>query len=131
MAGRPRTMAKRVGEIETLMEELLAHFERVMPEQYRTNPSLDDPVSCAWKAAWSALQDADCLLTELLELLKLKAAKTGTGDDSTPVRTAIAVSDGGEASPENYNALARACEPATLSQGSGGITATDAPGGKG
>ena len=71
MAGRPRTMAKRVDSLLVKSAELYNEFFAVMPATYRDRPT-SDPVSEAWNEALTQLGYAYHSVNGLLELLQAK-----------------------------------------------------------
>lgn len=73
MAGRPRTMAKRVLEIEKRAEEVWEAFEEVMPERYLEDPPANDPLHAAWNSVWCALSQTFAAFHRLTEMLRERA----------------------------------------------------------
>lgn len=86
MAGRPRTMARRVNDISFRLNALSAELESLMPEQYQ-KPSKDE-LGGAWRAAMNAVANADDLLDDLAAHLEVRAQRadqrrTTTSESST------------------------------------------------
>ena len=74
MAGRPRTMHKRVEELTARADALLSDSYSLMPKQYREYVNPSDSVGAAWDDAWGAVSD-NCRSLEALR--KLLAEKAG------------------------------------------------------
>ena len=77
MAGKPRTMAKRVAEVEERVYASYAALEKLRPAQYAARQDEDeewqDEVCLLWNAAVEGAREAWGLLEELLQLLEERA----------------------------------------------------------
>jgi hypothetical protein len=71
MAGRPRTMAKRVAQLYDAYAAIAAELDELMPLQYR-EPSADY-LGQTWRTATQAVVAADDYLLDLVALLEIKA----------------------------------------------------------
>jgi hypothetical protein len=71
MAGRPRTMAKRLATLLAKATELGNEFLAVMPATYRERP-IADPLCEAWKDRLTDLADTYHSIDRLLGLLQAK-----------------------------------------------------------
>mgnify|MGYP001765424505 CR=1 FL=1 len=56
MAGRPRTMAKRVLKLEQRADDLYGDFLELIPTQYERNTPRKDPLHAAWHSAMEAVE---------------------------------------------------------------------------
>jgi hypothetical protein len=79
MAGRQRSMARKVAVIEQKADELFATFYELMPELYRerilsNHPLSMQPVCAAWGEAWAGASAAHKGLVALRKLLEQRAA---------------------------------------------------------
>src|SRR3954464_3351466 len=79
MAGRQRSMARKVAALQQKSDVLFATFSELMPELYRerllsNNPLSMQPVCEAWGNAWAGISSAHKGLVALRELLEQRAA---------------------------------------------------------
>ena len=79
MAGRPRTMARKVAELEGLASELADRLDSVAPQQYRGKVNPQDALAVAWSDALNAVWMAVYELESLTDLLCAKAGITEPG----------------------------------------------------
>ena len=75
MAGRPRTMYKRVHELLARTEALADELYALMPDQYKERPNVREPVCNAWRASMTAVAQSHSHLTTLAELIAEKIPK--------------------------------------------------------
>lgn len=80
MAGRPRTMLKRITELTDRAKAFADDLWALMPDQYGEQylgrrAYSSDPVSEAWLASMTAAAETHRCLTELGELLANKVEK--------------------------------------------------------
>jgi hypothetical protein len=79
MAGRQRSMARKVAALEQKADELFAAFYALMPELYRerllSKHALSmQPVCATWGGAWAGLSAAHKGIIALHKLLEERAA---------------------------------------------------------
>lgn len=79
MAGRPKTMAKRVGVLEEQAVWLSLEVFKARPSQYREKPDAGDPINAAWNDAMEIAHMASICLERLGDLLRKKAGITEPG----------------------------------------------------
>ena len=73
MAGRPKTMHKRVEELTARALTLGNDYVALMPEQYREHVNPSDSVGAAWYKSWGQVADNWRSLEALRKLLAEKA----------------------------------------------------------
>ena len=77
MAGRPRTQAKRVAEVEERVYASYTALEKLRPKQYAARQYEDeetqDELCLCWNGAVEEAKEAWWCLEELLELLEQRA----------------------------------------------------------
>ena len=73
MAGRPRTMLRRVERLEVAAYELADAVFQAIPEQYRTRRNDDDYIAEVWRKALDAAISAWGRTTDLGQALRGKA----------------------------------------------------------
>ena len=73
MAGRPRTMAKRVAQLYEAYAAIAKELERLMPQQY--HQATKDPLGRTWQTAVQALEGIDDFFMDLVSELDYKAEK--------------------------------------------------------
>src|SRR5215470_3053341 len=81
MAGRPRTMHRKVNELVSRAERFAEDLYELMPSQYHERPNPRDPVSEAWRASMTSFAQGWRHLTELAELLAAKVRKLPSEND--------------------------------------------------
>lgn len=79
MAGRPRTMAKRLTDFESKVVELLQALDELMPELYRKHESPNSDPAYLWTNAVDTLSDAGSSVDSLARFYREKAGITGDG----------------------------------------------------
>ena len=79
MAGRPKTMAKRVTALEDRALQLTIDLFKIVPLQYLDHPNDGDPFNRAWNEATDATRTAMCKLEDLGALVREKAGITVLG----------------------------------------------------
>ena len=90
MAGRPRSMAKRVGQLYDAYSAIRDELEKLIPQQYRESST--DSLGRTWQTAVHALGAADDYLMDLVGELEVKAnraderaaATSGAADAGAP-----------------------------------------------
>ena len=108
MAGRPKTMVKRVLALLKQAEALAEQFRQTMPAQYRERYDKDDEICHAWCAAWKGTMDASDRLDDLADVLCKKAgserpvlgADNEASDTSEPPE-AVDATDGDPECPDS------------------------------
>lgn len=73
MAGRPRTMAKRVGQLYERYTAVRDELEKLMPQQYQQGTT--DSLGRTWRTAVNSLRAADDYFMDLVSVLDWKAEK--------------------------------------------------------
>ena len=74
MAGRPRTMAKRLAQLEASAFETYRSLEALRPPQHAARQGEEgDDLACAWNEACRALGMASIALSILLEYAEERA----------------------------------------------------------
>ncbi len=58
MAGRPRTMVRKIDELEQAAFDVADKLFQLVPEQYLTRDSDEDEFALMWKGAINAANDA-------------------------------------------------------------------------
>lgn len=76
MAGRPRTMAKRVLKLEQRADELYGDFLELIPRQYERNTPRKAPLHAAWHSAMVAVETVSDAFYQLSDLLRERAGIT-------------------------------------------------------
>ncbi len=71
MAGRPRTMAKRVAQLYEAYRAIAEELEKLMPQQYR-RPT-NDSLGRTWQQAVNSLAQSEDYLSDLASFLEFKA----------------------------------------------------------
>ncbi len=98
MAGRPKTMVKRVERLGHQVVRLRCDLEEQMPEQYMYHPDDRDPINKAWNRARDAASLATAHLGSLSGLLREKAKSTR----SSP--TAVVFDEAEQPEPDTVDA---------------------------
>ena len=78
MAGRPKTMHKRVAAITAGVQANCDRLFGLVPKQYHKSPDDDDPTCTGWRDAMTGMARG---WESLNELKKLSAAKAGIVED--------------------------------------------------
>ena len=73
MAGRPRTMAKRVTALEDRALQLTDDLLKIVPSQYLGHPNDGDPFNAAWNRAVDRVHDSMYAFAGLGNLVREKA----------------------------------------------------------
>ncbi len=85
MAGRPKTMLKRVAVLETLAVELFQRMHETIPRQYCEEPATDeDSIWRDWRTAYGTVAKAVTVLGYLSWTLREKAGVGGVGGTGGP-----------------------------------------------
>ena len=79
MAGRPKTMAKRVDCLEVAAFQLVDAILQTIPEQYQADFEKGDLVGQAWNESYNTAADLWMAIGDLGELLRKKAGIKGEG----------------------------------------------------
>lgn len=129
MAGRPRTMARRVQRLWERFSAVLEELEQLMPEQYRATDSgqlllkherqpSNDEICQAWREATDKLYEADDRFGDLACCLNYKAKQA----DERAGRDAVEVVDDPDDPDDDQPVTAQ--EAATETEGQNADEAT-------
>jgi hypothetical protein len=75
MAGRPKTTAKRIADLEAIAYQLSVDVSKARPQQYadREGREADDDLALAWNEAAAAVKEAAAKMDALLYFIEDKA----------------------------------------------------------
>ena len=73
IAGRPKTMVKRVERFEILAYELACQIRQAVPQMYRDNPETTDPIGSGWNESLKAAIHLWTMVEDLGDDLRHKA----------------------------------------------------------
>ena len=97
MAGRPKTSARLVTNLEERALGLAADVFRTQPAMYRERPDSTDPISAAWAASVEAAMQVSLALERLADLLRGRAELTKPGPCRRLLEEPQDIADGLEA----------------------------------